>query len=206
MTLFLPPRVSYQLTQETRRREVEAAKVMLGDGRLEWKKEFDAQLGRIVHGMQLALCPDPAPLDAVGQGAMPGRWHLVWPGFNGGPLVLQPLVVDPVTGKPRIGGDGGFVEPGSWVFDRLAEQDLWSERVQRDRRRIRREAEEAKRKREQDERADRDRDVFDRFKAVSRTQVSMSRDVPWSQNQAGARAAKAEAARVKKAGEKKKDA
>jgi hypothetical protein len=198
MSLFLPPRVSRELQEESRRREMEAAKVMLGDGRLEWKREFDAQLGRIVHGMQLAFCPDPAPLDAVGQGASPGRWHLVWPGYNGGPLVLQPLVID-ATGKPHIGGEGGFVEPGSWVFDALAEQDLWSERVQRDRRRIKREAEEAKRKRETDERAERDREVFERYKAVTRTQVSMNRDIPWSQNQAGARAAKANA-------NKKKDA
>lgn len=197
-SVWVPPRVSRELAEESRRREHEAAKVMLGDGRLEWKKEFDAQLDRIVHGMCLAFCPDPAPLDAVAQGAYPGRWHLVWPGFNGGPLVLQPLVLDVRSGKPQVGGDGAFVEPGSWVFDRLAEQDLWSDRVQRDRRRIRREAEEAKRKREADERRERDLDVLERWKAVSATQVSMNRSTPWSQNQAGARAAKADAAEKKK--------
>jgi hypothetical protein len=123
---FLPPRVSLELQEESRRREAEATRAMVGDDRMEWKREFDAQLERVVHGMRLAFCPDPAPLDAVAQGAYPGRWHLVWPGFNGGPLVLQPLVVD-ASGKACIGGDGGFVEPGSWVFDRLAEQDLWSD-------------------------------------------------------------------------------
>lgn len=187
MSLFLPPRVSRELAEESRRREAEAAKAMLGDDRLEWKREFDAQLERVVHGMRLAFCPDPAPLDAVAQGAYPGRWHLVWPGFNGGPLVLQPLVIDTRSGRPMIGGDGPFVEPGSWVFDALAEQDLWSERVQRDRRRIRREAEEAKRRREEQERADRDQDVLERWKAVSATSVSMNRSTPWSQNVAGKR-------------------
>lgn len=185
MSVWVPPRVSAELAEESRRREAETAKAMLGDGRLDWKKTFDAQLERIVHGMRLAFCPDPAPLDAVAQGAYPGRWHLVWPGYNGGPLVLQPLVIDPATGRPMIGGEGAFVEPGSWVFDALAEQDLWSERVQRDRRRIRREAEEAKRKREQDERAERDRDVLERWKAVSGTSVSMNRSTPWAQNYQG---------------------
>lgn len=190
MSLFLPPRVSRELQEESRRREIEAAKVMIGDERLDWKREFDAQLERIVAGMRLAFCPDPAPLDAVGQGAFPGRWHLVWPSYHGGPLNLQPLVISPETGKATVGGSGGFVEPGSWVFDRLAESDLWSERVQRERRRIRREAEEAGRRREEQERRDRDADVLERFKAVTRTQVSMNRDTPWSQNAAGARRTK----------------
>jgi hypothetical protein len=190
MSLFIPPRVSRELQEESRRREMEAARAMVGDDRLAWKKEFDAQLERIVHGMRLAFCPDPAPLDAVAQGAYPGRWHLVWPGYNGGPLVLQPLVVDHATGEPSVGGDGAFVEPGSWVFDRLAEMDLWSDRVQRERRRIRREAEEAKRRREERERADAVDDILERYKAVTRAQVSMNRDTPWSQNHAGRRGAK----------------
>jgi hypothetical protein len=103
----------------------------------------------------------------------------------GWPLTVQPLVLR--DGRPEVGGDGGFVEPGSWVFDRLAESDMWSERVMRDRRRIKREAEEAKRRREEQERADFDRECLEHWKAVSRAQVSMSRDVPWTQNSAGRR-------------------
>jgi hypothetical protein len=59
---------------------------------------------------------------------------------------------------------------------------MWSERVMRDRRRIKREAEEAKRRREEQERADFDRECLEHWKAVSRAQVSMSRDMPWTQN------------------------
>jgi hypothetical protein len=70
---FLPPRVSLELQEESRRREAEATRAMVGDDRMEWKREFDAQLERVVHGMRLAFCPDPAPLDAVAQGAYPGR-------------------------------------------------------------------------------------------------------------------------------------
>jgi hypothetical protein len=194
--LFLPPRITRELADESRRRETEALKALSADHWYQWKKEFDAQLEHVVHGMRLVSCPDPAPLDAVAQGASPGRWHLVWPSWNGGPLNIAPLVLDRETGKPRIGGDGDFAEPGSWVFDQLAESDLWSDRVQRERRRIRREAEEAKRKRQEQERADRDQDVLERVKAVTRTQISMNRSVPWTQNHAGSKRTKGEARKV----------
>lgn len=195
--LFIPPRVAAQLQEESRRRETEALKALQSDQTYAWKREFDAQLSRIVYGMRLSWCPDPAPVDAVSQGAQPGRWHVTWPSYNGGPLNVQPLVRD-ASGKPRLGGVGEFVEPGSWVFDELAAADLWDERVQRDRRRIQREMVEAKARRVERERAERDADVLERYLAVSRPQVSMNRSVPWAQNHAGMRAAKAEAARRKK--------
>jgi hypothetical protein len=186
--LVLPPTLTRKLALERAEREAAALGALEGDNRDAWRREFNAQLERVVHGMKLMWCPDPAPLDAVAQGAFPGRWNLVWPGYSGGPLSVQPLVLR--DGRPEVGGEGGFVEPGSWVFDRLAESDMWSERVMRDRRRIKREAEEAKRRREEQERADFDRECLEHWKAVSRAQVSMSRDVPWTQNSAGRRGAK----------------
>jgi hypothetical protein len=95
------------------------------------------------------------------------------------------------------GGAGGFVEPGSWVFDALARSDLWDERVQRDRRRIQRELVEAKARRKERERAEADEDVLERFLAVSRPQVSMNRSTPWAQNAAGLRRTKGEARKGK---------
>lgn len=188
-SLFVPPLVAQRLQEESRRREAETLKALAGDHQYAWKREFDAQLDRVVHGMSLAFCPDPAPVDAVGQGAQPGRWHVVWPSYHDGPLNVQPLTRDPVTGEPRLGGTGGFVEPGSWVFDALAAADLWSERVQKDRRRIAREMEEAKARRVERERAERDEDVLERYLAASRAFVSMDRSLPWSQNSAGRRGA-----------------
>jgi hypothetical protein len=43
------------------------------------------------------------------------------------------------------------------------------------------------------ERRDRDQDVFERFKAVSQTSVSMNRSTPWAQNAAGLKRTKGEA-------------
>jgi hypothetical protein len=188
MSLWVPPKVSRELQEESRRREAEATKHLL---KQEWMDKFNYELGRIVEGMQIFGVPDPAPLDLVAQGGMPGYWHLAWPSYHGGPLNIQPLVVDPVTGQPRVGGEGDRAEPGSWLFDWVARNDLWSDRVVRERKRIREEAERARARRLEQERADDVADILERYKAVSRTQVSMSRGVPWSQNHAGARAAKA---------------
>lgn len=190
MGVWVPPRVSRELREESRRREQQAALALHAEERWDWQKRFDAQLDRVVPGMKLARCPDPAPLDAVAQGARPGYWHVVWPGYKGGPLNVQPLTLDTDTGEPRLGGDGPGVEPGSWVFDALAKADLWSERANRERERIRREAEVARDRRLERERAERDADVLERYLAVSRTQVSLNRDTPWSQNAAGRRGAR----------------
>lgn len=195
--LFIPPRVARELQEESRRRETQALQSLAADHEYRWKKEFDAQLERIVHGMRLAFCPDPAPVDAIGQGASPGRWHLVWPGYSGGPLTIQPLVINAATGEASIGGDGGFVEPGSWVFDRLAATDMWNERAMRDRRRIQEEAEQARRRRREIEAADFDRDCLEHYKAVTRTQISMNTGTPWAQNAAGARRTRGEARKRK---------
>jgi hypothetical protein len=176
--LFVPPLTAQRLLEERAQREAELRKAMVGEERFEWKKQFDAELDRLVPGMRLLFCPDPAPLDAVAAGAFPGRWNLVWPGYHGGPLNVKPLEVN-----------GEFVEPGSWVFDMLAREDMWSERATRERNRISREAREAKDRRLERERADRDQDVLERYLAVSRTQVSMNRDSAWSQNAAGKRGA-----------------
>lgn len=193
--LLLPPRVARELREESLRRETEALKALTADHGYRWKKEFDAQLEHVMHGMRLAWCPDPAPLDAAAQGASPGRWHLTWPGIAGGPLTIQPLVIDPETRKPRIGGEGAFAEPGSWVFDQLAEADMWDDRVMRDRRRIQREAETAKRRRREIEAAEFDQDVLEHYKAVTRAQISMNTSTPWAQNAAGLKRTKGQARR-----------
>lgn len=177
MSVWVPPTVARELARESQRREAEAEKALMREQRWGWVREFNAQLDRVVPGMRLALCPDPAPLDAVAQGAKPGYWHVTWPGYHGGPLNIMPL-------EDAI---GARLEPGSWVFDKLARMDLWNERAVRERNRIRREAEVAKARRKELERAERDQDILERYLAVSRTSVSMNRDTPWAQNHAGTR-------------------
>jgi hypothetical protein len=195
--LWVPPAVSRELREESLRREAQTMQALADDHRYEWKRRFDAQLGRVVDGMRLALCPDPAPLDAVAQGARPGCWHVAWPAYKGGPVVnLSPLAVDTATGLAALGGDGAPVEPGSWVFDELARQDLWNEQSVRERNRRVREATEAKRRRREQEIAEFDAETLEHYKAVSRAQISMNRgvsgDKPFAQNMAGARRSRGE--------------
>lgn len=188
-SLWVPPVLARDLALESRRREAAALEAVDTHAREEWVRVFNAQLEQVVPGMFLAGCPDPAPVDLVAQGARPGLWHLIWPSYNGGPLNVQPLALNE-AGEPSIGGTGGRVEPGSWVFAALARADLWNERANRERRRAQRQAQELAERRKEQERRDRDADVMEHYMAATRTQVSMNRDTPWTQNAAGRKGAK----------------
>jgi len=184
--LWVPPRVTRELKEESRRREAAAIDALDLAARERWVREINEQLDRVVPGMFLAGCPDPAPLDLVAQGALPGYWHLVWPGYHDGPLNVQPLTVGG-DGRPQLGGDGPRAEPGSWVFDALAQADMWNDRAMRERKRIRAEAIREQRRREESEQRAFDEECLERYKAVSRAQVSLNRGTPWTQNASGRR-------------------
>lgn len=178
---WVPPRVEYELAQETQRRQAEALKVLAVERAEKWRQDFNRDLEDIEHGLTLVYCPDPAPLDAVACGARPGRWHIYRPATSG-PMLVYPL----------IGADGEFREPGSWVFELLKSQDWWNDRVLSERSKRERRLEAARKRREEDERAEFVAEVAEKWKAVSRTQVSMSRDTAWGQNARGAGIARAE--------------
>lgn len=172
---FVPPRVAYELQQETLRREAEGLRELQVEARFKWAREFEAELKRIDHRLfGPVFCPDPAPLDAVVMGAQPGRWH-VGRENEGAPTSLLPI----------LGPNGEYMEPTSRVFEQLKQMDWWDDRVMRDRRKRERELEEAKARREERERKEFDEECYERYMAVSRTQVSMNRDTPWTQNHAG---------------------
>lgn len=175
--IFVPPKVSYELQQETLRREAEGLLELKVEAKFKWAKEFEAELKRIDHRLfGPVFCPDPAPLDAVAMGAQPGRWH-VGRENEGAPTSLLPI----------MGPNGEYMEPTSRVFEQLKAMDWWDDRVLRDKRKRERQMEEAKRIREERERKEFDEEMYERFLAVSRTQVSMNRDTAWSQNVAGKR-------------------
>jgi hypothetical protein len=73
--------------------------------RREWrqKQAWDAVLEAKRPGAKLALCPDPAPDDALRQGAKPGFWHVV----TGG------------TAIPLQNEAGMAREPGRWMLSLL---------------------------------------------------------------------------------------
>lgn len=188
MSLWVPPKVTAELLEERRRREAVTLNALRAENEWEQVKHWNKELARVEPNLKLVYCPDPAPVDAAAAGAKPGRWHIVR--FNVGAPISFILLETP---------DGEFAEPGSWMFDLLAKSDLWSAQVQRERAALARRAEDAKRRSEEAFRQARDAEMVEAIKAVTRTQVSMNRSTPWSQNANGQRAAKANAKRRKAA-------
>lgn len=181
--MWTPPKVSAKLSDETRRREAEASKALSYERKVRWVEEFNRDLENIWPGMRLVWCPDPAPVEAVAMGARPGRWGILMPSQTGGPGSVKPI----------LGPDDSYVDPSvnaSAIFENLRQQDWWNPRVRRERERVKEEAERAAERRKQQEREERDLEVLERYLAGTRTQVSMNRDTPWSQNAAGKRGAK----------------
>jgi hypothetical protein len=183
MALWTPPTVSRELRDETSQREGEAFKGLI-DENWKWVQDFNRDLENVWPGMRLLWCPDPAPVEAVTMGARPGRWGILMPSQTGGPGSVKPI----------LGPDGEFVDPSlnaSAIFDQLRAGDWWNPQVRRDRERAKEAARVASEKRKQQERDEMTEDIMERYLAVSRAQVSMSRDTPWAQNQAGRKAIKA---------------
>lgn len=138
--------------------------------------EFNHELKRIDSKLELVR----APADCGTTGMKPHYYHVVrW--NEGAPPTF--FVVE--------GEHGEFVEPTSRVFDKLREGDLWDPQVMRRIRQARSDAEAASAKLRAREQAERQEEIRERVAAVTRSQVSMNTDTPWSQNAAGRRGRKA---------------
>jgi hypothetical protein len=177
---WAPPKVTDRLRDETVKREAHAFLGLTTDDGSQWWRDWNRDLEAFMPGLRLCWCPDPAPVDAVALGARPGRYGLLFPSVMGGPVSVSSF----------SGPNDEFVQPGAWVFDMLRANDWQNPLVRADRERALEAAERAKAKREQDERDEMTQEILERYLAVSRAQVSMSRDVPWSQNSAGRRGAR----------------
>lgn len=130
-------------------------------------KQIDPNL-RLMQAGERANCP----------GVLAGYYHLV--------RLREPAKPDMLMVQPLRGPNGEFIEPTSQMLDALRAADLQNERVMRDREAAALREEAAKLRaqmREDDCRRD---EGVERFMAASRTQVLMSPDVPWSQNQSAA--------------------
>lgn len=178
--MWTPPKVTRELIAERQQRESLALQALKAERDQSFQEEFNRELERVWPGMRLLWCPDPAPVDAVAMGARPGRWCILMPSQTGGPGSVKPL----------LGPSEEYVEPGSWVFDMLREQDWWNPEVRRERERVQAELARAKDKREAREREERMELMMDHVNANARTFVSMNRDTPWSQNVRGRRGVK----------------
>jgi hypothetical protein len=86
--------------------------------------------------------------------------------------------------------EGGFREPDSGIFEMLRKNDLWNPATKHRAKKQAQKLQEAEDRRRAQERADRQRELHERYLAATRTQVSMNRDIPWHQNAAGRRGRK----------------
>lgn len=181
MHRWTPPKVTERLKDETQRREAHAFLGLVTDDGSDWWRGWNRDLENFLPGLRLCWCPDPAPIDAVAIGARPGRYGLLFPSMLGGPVSVSSF----------SGPNDEFVEPGSWVFEMLRARDWQNTEVIRDRDRAKEQARQAAEKRREEEMRRMDEEVLETYLAGTRVQVSMNRDTAWSQNAAGARAARA---------------
>lgn len=147
---------------------------------------WNTELRKIDRNLRLMQATE----NAAAPGVMAGFYHLVRlrDTMEGTFMWVQPL----------RGPNGEFIEPTSMMLDALRGSDLQNASAVYDRKRAdERNQASILRQRENDE-DDRIREGIEHFKAVTRTQVLMSSDVPWSQNNsANARRARGEAAKAK---------
>jgi hypothetical protein len=134
--------------------------------------EFNHELRRIDGQLEMVR----APADCGLTGMKPHYYHVVrW--NEGAPPTF--FVIE--------GEHGEFVEPTSRVFEKLREGDLWDPQVMRRIKQRHANAEAAEAKMRVRENQARQEEISERVAAVTRTQVSMNRDTPWTQNAAGAK-------------------
>lgn len=169
MSLWVPPKVSQELQQQTQAHQVELLEMVHRKGVMD---DFNRDLKRIDSYLELIW----APGNARAPGLIPNRYH-----------VLRHNPGAPPTLLPIVGPDGEYVEPNSGVFDLLREQDMWSSEASYDRKRRERAAEDTEKRRKAREDEQRREELEERWKAATRTQVLLSPDVRWSQNASGRR-------------------
>lgn len=135
-------------------------------------REFDRELRRIDSNIDMVWFGERTPV-----GGAPHRYH----------LRIRPPV-GPKTLVAITGPRGEFVVPGSAIYAKLAEGDLWNGEAERHRKRSAHEAEKAAERARRREAEDRQEELKDRWNAATRTSVSM---LPgWTQNSAGQRRVK----------------
>lgn len=172
--MWVPPTVSRELYEE--RLEYEQVVQLM----LECDQPND-ELNRAVAQVDPGLAVVRAkPTVRTGFPLKPGFWHLIR--RNQG----APLTVEVIQGPNEE-----FVEPSpDRLVQMLHERDLQNPAVVREMVRRKEEQQRLAEVEKQRVRAERDEEVSDRLLAATRTFVSLSPDVPWTQAHAGRRGRK----------------
>jgi hypothetical protein len=111
------------------------------------------------------------------------------------PVPLRPgfyhLLQKPIDAATQVtvleSGDGGYAEPGDWIFDCLARGNLRERRVRDRLAEQERVADEAAAKAMRTTNEQRKERLKDIVLSATRAQVSMDRTIPWTQNSQGRR-------------------
>lgn len=171
--LFLPPSVAKELLAERQRNVTD---VMLSTYRDHICETWDRELQKMDPLLIMRRAHNRPALAAVARGLHPGLYHIIRQNPD------APLSLFPVQGP-----DGEFAEPSEDVLERLRRMDAHSDRAEKLRVQLQRQArvhEQRAKELAHEERVDR---VHDELQAMTRTQVSMNPDVPWAQNASGFR-------------------
>lgn len=169
-SVWVPPKVSAEMMAERQRFNAEMQEQAVVNRLVGEMERFNYELRQIDERLELVFIPSHA--DPGATGCRPGYFHVVRRNDNA-PWSI--MVVEGDNGEP--------VEPTSRLFEKLRESDLWNPNVMRRVREKERRAEEAAEREKIREREARQGEIQERWDAVTRTQVSMNRDTPWTQNQ-----------------------
>lgn len=166
MALWVPPRVERELAEQSRHH----AYTVVARSRIDSVCEtFNRELRDIDPYLEMRFFDENGASEVTG--AVPNRYH---------------LIRRPPVGPPTLiaihGPDGGYMEPNSSIFQKLREGDLWNSDAVHDRRRSAEAAERAAARQRARENEERQEILRDAYNAAFRTQVSMNRDTPWTQN------------------------
>jgi hypothetical protein len=163
--LWTPPKVDRELKESSRSYAASVEKMV--DRFKSVLEDFNRDLKRMDPNLELVFFPP----NAKAAGVIPGRYHL-----------MRTLPDGPPSLVPITGPSGEFAEPDSGIFEWLRKSDMWSAAARRDRERANDEARKASERRKEQEAEERTAEIVERWKAATRTFVSMDRSNPWTQN------------------------
>lgn len=118
---------------------------------------YNKELKQIDPDLELVWAPETV----TAPGLSPGRFHVLRRNPPPAPPLLLPLETE----------DGGFKEPGSWMYDWLRRQDLWNDAAQADRRKAEQELERQRDKRRAEEREEVAWEIDERLRVANRPSV-----------------------------------
>lgn len=167
--LFVPPSVARELLDE-RAQFIQA--LLNACHQDQVCVEWDLELQRLDPRLKMLKAPEHL---VIGMPLEPGFYHLVRWNENAPPSVT------PVRGE-----HGEFRVPDSGLLEKLRGLDLQNARVVAQHKLDQARAQASHLRGKLNRRQARQEDTLERWRAVSRTQVSMNTDTPWAQNAAGA--------------------